>query len=102
LVVGWAGWDPLQQAQALAGYYTERVEQEGWPAERLKPLLAGLVELLPSLKQWHNDIDPTYNERMGDFFETFLRSELQKYGVTGEDLLGWVPPVAVRRGRRKA
>ena len=57
LIVGWAGWDRLQQAQALAGYYTEVVEQEGWQAERLRPLLAGLAELLPWLKQWHNDID---------------------------------------------
>jgi hypothetical protein len=47
LLVGWAGWDHLQQAQALAGYYTEVVEREGWPVERLKPLLAGLAELLP-------------------------------------------------------
>lgn len=101
LVVGWAGWDPLQQAQALAGYYTERVEREGWPAERLKPLLAGVAELLPWLKQWHNDIDPTFNERMGDFFETFLWSQLQKHGLTGQDLSAWVPPGPVRRGRRK-
>jgi hypothetical protein len=101
LVVGWAGWDQLQQAQALAGYYTEMGEQEGWPAERLKPLLAGLAELLPWLKQWHNDIDPKFNERMGDFFETFLRSELQKHGLTRQDLKAWVLPVTVRRGRRK-
>ena len=102
LVVGWAGWDHLQQAQALAGYYTEMVEQEGWPAERLKPLLAGLAELLPWLKQWHNDIDPAFNERMGDFFETFLQSELQKHGLTRQDLDAWEPPVtATRRGRRR-
>lgn len=102
LVVGWAGWDRLQQAQALAGYYTEMVEQEGWQAERLKPLLAGIGELLPWLKQWHNDIDPTFNERMGDFFETFLRSELQKHGLTREDLSAWEPPArSGRRGRRR-
>ncbi len=101
LVVGWAGWDHLQQAQALASYYTEMVEQEGWQAERLKPLLAGIGELLPWLKQWHNDIDPTFNERMGDFFETFLRSELQKHGLTREDLAAWEPPATrTRRGRR--
>jgi hypothetical protein len=101
LVVAWAGWDHLEQAQALAGYYTEMVEQEGWPAERLKPLLAGIGELLPWLKQWHNDIDPSFNERMGDFFETFLRSELQKQGLTREDLAAWAPPATPRRGRRR-
>ncbi len=101
LVVGWAGWDHLRQAQALTGYYTEMVEQEGWQAERLKPLLAGLAELLPWLKQWHNDIDPTFNERMGDFFETFLQSELQKHGLTRQDLTMWTPPASANRGRRK-
>lgn len=103
LIIGWAGWDHLQQAQALAGYYTEMVEQEGWQSERLRPLLAGLGELLPWLKQWHNDIDPTFNERMGDFFETFLRSELQKHGLTREDLAEWeAPSKSARRGRRRA
>ncbi|MGH8591141.1 MAG: DUF7008 domain-containing protein, partial [Gammaproteobacteria bacterium] len=98
LVVGWAGWDPLQQAQALAGYYTEMVEREGWPAERLKPLLTGLAELLPWLQQWHNHVDPTYHERMGDFFETFLHSEIQKHGLTRQELSHWQPSVS-RRGR---
>jgi hypothetical protein len=78
-------------------------EQEGWQAERLKPLLAGIGELLPWLKQWHNDINPTFNERMGDFFETFLRSEIQKHGLTREDLAAWEPPATrTRRGRRRA
>jgi uncharacterized protein DUF7008 len=29
LLIGWAGWDHLQQAKALAGWYTEVTEQEG-------------------------------------------------------------------------
>ena len=58
LVVAWAGWDHLQQAHALAAYYVERKDPEGWPPERLMPLLAGLLELLPWLHQWHNDLRP--------------------------------------------
>ena len=45
LVVGWAGWDHLQQATALAAYYDRMKTREGWAAERLVPLLAGLLEL---------------------------------------------------------
>ncbi len=67
LVVGWAGWDHLQQAQALAGYYTEMVEQEGWQAERLRPLLAGLGELMPWLKQWHKRHRPHFQRAHGGF-----------------------------------
>jgi hypothetical protein len=96
LVLGWAGWDHLQQAQTLAAWYTAVVEQEGWSAARLTPLLAGMAELIPWLKQWHNDIDPAYNERMGDFFEIFVQGQLQQCGLTHEDLKRWQPPTTRR------
>lgn len=102
LVITWAGWDHLQQAQALAAWYTEVVEHEGWPVERLKPLLLGLAELLPWLAQWHNDIDPVYHERMGDFFALFVQGQLQQHGLTRDDLDSWQPPATSRRrGRRQ-
>ena len=46
LVVGWAGWNHLQQATALVAYYDAR-KREGWDARRLTPILAGLDQLLP-------------------------------------------------------
>jgi hypothetical protein len=102
LVVAWAGWDHLQQARALAAWYTELVEQEGWVVERLTPLLAGIAELIPWLKQWHNDIDPDYHERMGDFFEIFLQGQLQQCSLTREDLKHWQPSATGRaHGRRR-
>jgi hypothetical protein len=102
LLIGWAGWDHLQQAQALAAWYTEVVEQEGWPVDRLNPLLLGLAELIPWLQQWHNDIDPIYNERMGDFFDIFVQGQLQQHGLTRDDLNTWQPPATSRRrGRRQ-
>jgi hypothetical protein len=104
LLIGWTGWDHLQQAKALAAWYTEVTEQEGWPVERLKPLLAGLAEIIPWLKQWHNDPDPEFHERMGDFFETFLQGQLQRYGLTRDDLKHWTTPASgrPRRGRRRS
>jgi hypothetical protein len=96
LLIGWAGWDYLQQAKAMAAWFTEVVEQEGWSVERLKPLLAGLAELIPWLKQWHNDLNPEFHERMGDFFEIFLQGQLQLYGLTRDDLRRWTPPTMGR------
>jgi hypothetical protein len=102
LLIGWAGWDYLQQAQALAAWYTEVVEQEGWPPERLKPLLLGLADLIPWLQQWHNDIEPAYDLRMGDFFDIFVQGQLQQHGLTRDDLHTWQPPATSRRrGRRQ-
>ncbi len=103
LALSWAGWDPLQQATALAAYYLDMKDSEGWPADRLLPLLAGLLELLPWLKQWHNALDPNFGERMGDYYDGFVRDEAKALGVTLEALRAWKPAVtAARRGRRRA
>ena len=101
LLVGWAGWNALELCQAVATYYAEVVEQDGWPPERLTPLLAVLQENLPWLKQWHNEVDPEYNQRLGDFFETYLHSQLSNLGLTEDDLRAWTPPAIDRRRRAR-
>lgn len=101
LPILWAGWNPLQQAQAVAAYYMEMKDTEGWPTERLIPLLAALQQLVPWLKQWHNELDPTFGERMGDYYAGFLADEARNHGLTLEALAAWTPPSApVRRARR--
>ena len=100
LLVGWAGWDARSLCQAVAAYYTEVQQHDGWSPARLTPLLAVLHENLPWLKQWHNDIDPEYDQRLGDFYETFLRSELAMLGLTEEDLRVWTPPNTAKSRRR--
>ena len=101
LLVGWAGWTVLELCQAVATYAAEVTEQEGWPPQRLTPLLAVLQENLPWLKQWHNEVDPEYNQRLGDFFETWLHSQLSLFGLTEDDLRAWAPPGTNRRRRAK-
>ncbi|MBF0182075.1 MAG: BREX-2 system adenine-specific DNA-methyltransferase PglX [Magnetococcales bacterium] len=101
-VIAWAGWNPLQQAQALAGYFISMKDNEGWSAERLTPLLAGLLELLPWLKQWHNELDPAFGTGMGDYFAGFIDEQLRALELTGTKVQSWRPPQAARhRGRRK-
>jgi hypothetical protein len=103
LIIAWAGWDHLQQATALAGFYLDMKDSEGWLPERLQPLLAGLLELVPWLVQWHNEVDPVYGERMGDYYQGFVAEEARAQGFTLDDLKAWMPVVAaVRRGRRTA
>jgi len=100
LLIAWAGWNHLQQATALAAHHLDMRDNEGWPRERLQPLLAGLLELLPWLKQWHNEVDPTFGERMGDFYEGFVNDQARELGFTVADLRGWKPVAApARRGR---
>lgn len=87
----WAGWDHLQQARALSAYYLLVKEQDGWSRERLTPLLGGLLELIPWLKQWHNDVDTDTGERLGDYFDSFLENEARAHGLTRAAIRAWKP-----------
>lgn len=103
LVIAWAGWDHLQQATALAAYYLDMKDNEGWQAEQLQPLLAGLLELIPWLKQWHNEYNADAGVRMGDYFEGFVTDETKSSGFTLDDLRTWKPKATTaRRSRKKA
>ncbi|MEV6602419.1 BREX-2 system adenine-specific DNA-methyltransferase PglX [Actinoplanes sp. NPDC051346] len=75
-LLGWAGWDHLQQAQALATVYLDRKTQESWPAHLLLPLLAGLVELEPWLHQWYAEERPDFPGSPAQFFTDFINAEL--------------------------
>jgi hypothetical protein len=101
LVIAWAGWDHLQQATALATCFIDRKEREGWPRERLQPLLAGLLELVPWLKQWHNDMHPDFGARMGDYYASFVSEEARALQFTLDDLRAW-KPARLRPTRRVA
>jgi hypothetical protein len=91
-VYGWAGWNHLQRAQALAQLYTKRKDEEAWGKERLTPMLAGLLELIPWVKQWHNEpSDEFAGLRLGDYFADFLDAQCRELGLTRDDLLAWRP-----------
>jgi hypothetical protein len=75
-------------------------EQEGWTADRLAPLLAGLLELVPWVKQWHNDPDLAFGgTRMGDYFADFVAEEARELALTPDQIRAWTPPASVRRRR---
>ena len=100
-VYGWAGWDHLDQAKAVTALYNHRLQQEGWDAERVTPILAGLAELIPWLKQWHNEIDPSIGQGLGDYFDDYLQGEVRRHQLTPADLRTWRPPAKTRRRRSR-
>lgn len=85
-VIAWAGWDHAQRARALAEYYVDAKQNFAFPPEKLKPLLAGLADLLPWLQQWHNAIDPTIGDSPARAIKAFLEAECHELGITLADL----------------
>jgi hypothetical protein len=97
-VFGWAGWDHAEQAQALARMVVER-QAAAWGAQRIAPLLAGLVELQPWLDQWHADLDPRFGTSPSLAIRGLLEQFMAQLGLTVDDVRAWRPEPA-RRGRR--
>jgi hypothetical protein len=108
LVIAWAGYDHLQLARSISAYYVDIQERLGGRDDpRLVPLLACLLELVPWLKQWHNEPDAAFDGmQMGDYFEGFINEEARSLprpgggsGWTVDEIRGWQPPQTARRKR---
>ena len=97
-LLGWAGWDHAQQSLALSVIITDR-DNEGWSADRLVPLVAGLAELQPWVEQWHAEVDPAYGVSMATFCREQLTARVGQVGKTLAELTAW-RPAAPARGRR--
>jgi hypothetical protein len=92
LVIGWAGWDHLEQARGLARVIVERSQDEGVTSELMLPLIAGLVELEPWLHQWYSDPDALFGGASpAVFFTGFIESQLASIGASRADAVAWRP-----------
>ncbi|WP_433366131.1 BREX-2 system adenine-specific DNA-methyltransferase PglX [Streptosporangium sp. CA-115845] len=96
LLLGWAGWDHKEQAQALATVIVDREQNHGWDADRLTPLLAGLREILPWVRQWHDEFDYVYGAGPADIYEGFLTQTRDRLHLGDDDLTTWRPPKTTR------
>jgi hypothetical protein len=99
LLIGWAGWDHKDQATALIGLIGDRSTTDGWDTARLTPLLAGLLEIMPWVRQWHGEIDPAFGQSPAEAYDAYLTSERESRNLTEDALRAWQPPQP-QRGRR--
>ncbi|MEU6628833.1 BREX-2 system adenine-specific DNA-methyltransferase PglX [Streptomyces parvus] len=95
---GWAGWDHLEQALALASY----VQQAGLGDDEIVPYLAGLLELQPWLEQWHGEYDPEFGASPAAEILAFRQQKQGVLGLTDDALRAWRPVAATRGGAKKA
>ncbi|UQA97319.1 BREX-2 system adenine-specific DNA-methyltransferase PglX [Streptomyces halobius] len=100
LLLGWAGWDQRDRASALLNLVNDRRKHQDWPVERLVPLLAGIAELMPWLRQWFGDVDDEWGElSAAEEFQSFLDGELEREKLTPATLADW-RPVKKSRARK--
>ena len=106
MMIAWAGYDHLQLARAISAHYVDIKNNLGGSEDpRLVPLLAGIMELLPWLHQWHNEIDPEFDMRMNEYYDdTFVESNAAELGLSRVEIKNWQPPKKKpkRRAKKKA
>ena len=51
-----------------------------------REVMAALLELVPWLKQWHNEVDPTYGYPVGDYIENLVLEDARALGLTPDAL----------------
>ncbi|MFJ9650979.1 BREX-2 system adenine-specific DNA-methyltransferase PglX [Streptomyces microflavus] len=103
LLLGWAGWNHREQAEALANLVHDRVEKDGWAKEdpRFVPLLAGLQEAMPWVHQWYDEFDAEWDGNPAEEFQSALNLGRTERHLSESDLRAWRPEKK-RGGRRKA
>ena len=74
----------------------------GGEPDRLKPILAGVLDLKPWLIQWHNALDTETGERLGQYFAQFAESQCQELGFSPEEVHAWRPNSTASRGGEPA
>lgn len=99
-LLGWAGWNHAHQGLALATIYALR-ESEGTPLEELVPVVAGIAEVLPWVKQWHSGADPHLGVDLAEYLTAQLNEKSSSVSVPVAELKNW-RPVAAPRGRKTA
>ncbi|MCC8334735.1 BREX-2 system adenine-specific DNA-methyltransferase PglX [Streptomyces sp. R1] len=100
LLLGWAGWNHRDQAEALVNLISDRAEQDGWKREdpRFVPLLAGLLEIMPWVHQWYDEYDEEWGDSPAREFQTALNKGCADRHLSEADLRDWRPEK--RRGGR--
>lgn len=103
LLLGWAGWNHREQAEALANLVHDRAEKDGWPKEdpRFVPLLAGLQEAMPWVHQWYDEFDAEWDGNPAEEFQSALNLGRTERHLSESDLRAWRPEKK-RGGRKKA
>ncbi|MCP9962039.1 BREX-2 system adenine-specific DNA-methyltransferase PglX [Streptomyces somaliensis] len=99
LLVGWAGWNHRHQAEALVNLLNDRLNVDGWRKEdpRFVPLLAGLAEVMPWVKQWYDEYDEEWEGNPAEEFNSAFVAGMYARQLSPADLAAWRPEK--KRGR---
>ncbi|MFE2179601.1 BREX-2 system adenine-specific DNA-methyltransferase PglX [Streptomyces sp. NPDC059455] len=82
-LLGWSGWSETDRVHVLLDLVDELIRRPDWTVYQLTPLLAGIQELLPWVRQWGAQDAGEFERRLED-----LRTS---HGLSRHDVAAWRP-----------
>lgn len=98
LLLGWSGWNETDRVHVLLDLVSELIRRPDWTVYQLAPLLAGIQELLPWVRQWEAQEGSGRKAGYADEFQHHLDDLRTSYGLSRHDVAAWRP----RRESRKS
>ncbi|WP_253208688.1 BREX-2 system adenine-specific DNA-methyltransferase PglX [Streptomyces niphimycinicus] len=82
-LLGWSGWNETDRVHVLLDLVSELIRRPDWTVYQLTPLLAGIQELLPWVRQWE--------AQEAEEFEHHLDELRTSHGLSRHDVAAWRP-----------
>jgi hypothetical protein len=89
LLLGWSGWNEADRVRVLLELARAHHQQPDPSAYRITPLLTGIQELIPWIRQWEARPGSGLRPGQADEFQYDFEQLRSAYGLTTHDLTSW-------------
>lgn len=91
LLLGWSGWNETDRVHVLLDLISALDQRPDRTVYQLTPLLAGVQELLPWVRQWEAEEDSGRDSGRAMAFQHRVDDLRAAYELSRHDLTGWRP-----------
>ncbi|MGW3282487.1 BREX-2 system adenine-specific DNA-methyltransferase PglX [Nocardia rhamnosiphila] len=94
LLLGWSGWSDTDRVRVLLDLVGALQQQPRPSAYQIAPLLVGIQELIPWVRQWEGPTEPVEGLDYIGPYQRELESLRTVFGLSSHDLSSWRPQKA--------
>ncbi|MEU5024290.1 BREX-2 system adenine-specific DNA-methyltransferase PglX [Streptomyces milbemycinicus] len=101
LLLGWSGWNDTDRVRVLFDLVAMYRQDPHPSLYQITPLLAGIQEMLPWVRQWEAYPEPDPRADPAGGFQREFDDLRTAFGLTSHDLTSWRPRKSDSRGTRQ-
>ncbi|MFW6719327.1 BREX-2 system adenine-specific DNA-methyltransferase PglX [Streptomyces sp. MAR4 CNY-716] len=98
LLIGWSGWSDTDRVHVLLELVSALQQQPQPSADQIAPLLAGIQELIPWIRQWETPTKSGLDLVRSEEYQRQLDELRADFGLSSQDLTSWRPRKVTSKG----